>query len=69
MGKQVFITGITGASPYDIYLCQSDGSDCIFIDRINTVPYDFIIPPPYDQADTFSLKVFDINGCVIAGSS
>jgi len=65
MGKQIVITGITGASPFNIYLCQSDGSNCIYINTISTTTYDFVIPPPYDSADDFTIKVIDTNGCLI----
>lgn len=65
MGKQIFITGITGDSPYDIYLCQVDGTDCIYIDTISSTTYNFIVPSPYDTAVNFTVKVVDINGCSI----
>ena len=65
MGKEIFITGITGDSPYNIYLCQIDGSSCIYIDTISTTTYNFIVPPPYDTAEYFTLKVVDANGCSI----
>lgn len=69
MGKQIIITGITGSSPFDIYLCQSNNTDCIYIDRTSNTSYSFIIPPPYDTADSYVLKIVDSNGCTIAEQS
>jgi len=65
MAKQININTSTGVPPYDVYLCQVDGSDCIYIDTISAVPYSFIIPSPYDTADDFTLKVSDSTGCQI----
>lgn len=62
MTKEINISAITGTSPFDIYLCQIDGSDCIYIDTISSTPYSFIIPYPYDTAESFTLKVRDAYG-------
>lgn len=65
MAKQININTITGVPPYDIYVCQIDGTGCIYINTISSTPYSFIIPSPYDTADNFTLKVTDANGCQI----
>ena len=42
MGVQVTINNITGQTPYDIYVCQVDGSGCFYISTISsTFPYVF----------------------------
>jgi hypothetical protein len=47
MGVQVTINNITGQTPYDIYVCQVDGSGCFYISTIGpTFPYVFDIPSP-----------------------
>jgi len=67
MAIQVTINDITGATPYDIYICQGDGTGCFYMATIPTVPYVFDIPSPYDSSTQYMLKVIDNNGCVITG--
>ena len=67
MAVQVTINNITGATPYDIYICQSNGLGCFYITTISTTPYVFDIPSPYDTSSAYMLKVVDANNCVITG--
>jgi hypothetical protein len=67
MPVQVTINSIVGKSPYDIYICQSNGSGCFYITTITTTPYVFEIPPPYDTLSSYMLKVLDANNCTISG--
>lgn len=67
MPVQVSINSITGTSPYDVYICQSDGTGCFYISTINTLPYTFDIPEPYDTSSSYLLKVVDSNDCIISG--
>jgi hypothetical protein len=67
MAVQVTINDITGATPYDIYVCQSNGAGCFYISTITSTPYVFDIPSPYDESSSYMLKVIDSNNCVITG--
>jgi hypothetical protein len=67
MAVQVTISSITGQSPYDVYICQSNGSGCFYISTITTTPYVFDIPSPYDTSSSYQLKVVDANNCTITG--
>lgn len=67
MAVQVTINNITGSSPYDVYICQSNGTGCFFISTITTLPYVFDIPEPYNTSTSYQLKVVDANNCVITG--
>jgi len=69
MSIQVDINAITGQSPYDVYICQSGGTDCFYIDRITTIPYSFIVPSPYDKSYSYMLKIIDGNNSTISGTS
>lgn len=69
MPINVTINAITGQSPYDIYICQPDGTSCFYINTITTLPYSFDIPSPYDLGDEYMLKVIDDNTCVISGTT
>ena len=65
MAQQIVITSIIGVAPYSIYVCQVDGSNCIYINTTSSVPYSFVIPESYDISNGFTLKVVDSNGCQI----
>jgi hypothetical protein len=65
MAVQVTIYNITGQSPYDVYVCQADGSGCFYMTTIQTVPYTFDIPAPYNNASSYMLKLVDDNNCTI----
>jgi hypothetical protein len=67
MAVQVIISSITGQSPYDVYICQSNGSGCFYVSTITTTPYVFDIPAPYDTSSSYLLKVIDANNCTISG--
>lgn len=67
MAIKVTISGITGATPYDIYICQPDGTSCFYINTISSNTYQFDIPVPYDIDTQYMLKVIDNNNCVITG--
>jgi hypothetical protein len=69
MAVTVNITNITGYSPYDIYICQSGGTGCFYIDTITSVPYSFDIPEPYDNSESYMLKIIDNFNCIISGTS
>lgn len=68
MGLSITINGITGTSPFDVYLCQSGGVNCFYITEITTTPYSFVIPPPYDQSTEYLLKIVDATGCIITST-
>jgi hypothetical protein len=62
---KVNINGITGQSPYDIYVCQSSINDCIYINTISGTTYSFDLPKPMDNSLQYIIKVIDNNGRVI----
>ena len=63
MAVQVTIDGITGQTPYDIYICQSDGTACFYVTTTSTIPYIFDIPAPNDTSLSYMLKIKDGQGC------
>lgn len=67
MAVQVTISDISGTTPYDIYICQPNGSSCFYINTINSTPYVFDIPEPYDTGLAYMLKVVDGQNCIITG--
>jgi hypothetical protein len=69
MGLNLTISSITGQSPYEVYLCQVDGTGCFYINEITSTPYSFIIPPPYDTSTQYMIKIIDDFGCIITGTT
>lgn len=67
MGVQTMIYGITGKSPFDVYICEGNGQNCLYINTIETNSYDFVIPSPYNLLDTYMLKIIDANKQIITG--
>jgi hypothetical protein len=63
MAVQVTIDSITGQTPYDIYICQSDGTACFYVTTTSTIPYVFDIPAPNDTSLSYMLKIKDGQGC------
>lgn len=69
MGIQVNINAITGQSPYNIFICQADTDNCIYIDRISEIPYNFEIPAPYNTLTEYKIKIIDGNNSIITGNA
>jgi len=65
MAIKVNITNIVGQEPYDIYICQSGGTECFYIDTTSDTSYEFDIPKPYNTSLTYTIKIIDANDCVI----
>ena len=65
MSTQVTINSLTGTSPYDVYVCDSNVLNCVYIATISSTPYVFNVPPPLDAQSEICVKVVDINGCII----
>ena len=67
MGTNITITSITGISPYDVYVCDTGYTTCIYVSTINSgnLPYSFMIPSIFSSLTDFVVKVIDDNDCVI----
>jgi hypothetical protein len=67
MGTNITITSITGISPYDVYVCDTGYTTCVYVSTINSgdLPYSFMIPSIFSSFTDFVVKVIDDNDCVI----
>ena len=61
----VKIFGITGQSPFDVYICQAAIDDCIYINTISETTYSFDLPKPMDNSLQYIIKVIDNNNRII----
>jgi hypothetical protein len=64
MPKVLTINDITGASPYNIYLCDNPVTLCVYVNTVTTLPYSFEIPQLLVNQNDYTLKVEDSNGCI-----
>ena len=71
MAVQVNINDITGSTPYQVFICQTGNTGCFFVSEItdNDLPYVFDIPAPYNNSDSYLLKIIDNFGCKISGQT
>jgi hypothetical protein len=67
MPTNITINNVTGTQPFDVYVCDSPITTCIYVATINTVdiPYSFNIPPVYSSLTEFVVKVVDNNDCIV----
>lgn len=63
MPTEVTINNISGASNFDIYICDDPITTCYYIDTISSLPYNFFIPGILDGQSSYTLKVIDSNEC------
>lgn len=69
MALEITISAVSGSSPYDVYLCEIDGTGCFYVETTSTIPYTFVIPPPYDTSLGYMVKIIDAEGCVITNTA
>jgi hypothetical protein len=65
MPTEVVINGLTGQSPFYVYLCDSAQTTCVYIDSITGATYSFGIPELLEGQTEFGLKIVTSNGCEI----
>ena len=69
MATIVTINSVTsGASPYDIWVCDTCYGTCQYINTTSTIPYSFTLPPIYETYPSYVIKIIDDNGCVYCGT-
>jgi hypothetical protein len=67
MPTDITINNISGQTPFDVYVCDTGYTSCIYISTISSgnLPYVFEIPPVYSSLTEFIVKVVDDNNCVV----
>jgi hypothetical protein len=65
MPTNINISNISGATPFNVYLCDEFNITCLYIKTVpsSSLPYDFQIPTIMEGQVSFNLKVIDNNGC------
>ena len=67
MPTTITINNISGATPYDIYVCDSSEITCIYIETINIgdLPTNVNVPSVMEGQSSYVLKIIDNNNCVV----
>lgn len=67
MNKQITITILNGASPYQIYICTSAFTSCNYYSTITDgdIPYVINVPFPLFSYTSYGILAIDSNGCEI----
>lgn len=67
MPTDITINNISGSTPFDVYVCDTGYTSCIYVSTITSgeLPYTFEIPPVYSSLTDFIVKVVDDNNCVV----
>jgi hypothetical protein len=67
MPTDITINNISGQTPFDVYVCDTGYTTCIYVSTIASgdLPYVFEIPPVYSSLTEFIVKVVDDNNCVV----
>jgi hypothetical protein len=67
MPTDITINNISGSTPFDVYVCDTGYTTCIYVSTIDSVdlPYTFEIPPVYSTLTDFIVKVVDDNNCIV----
>jgi hypothetical protein len=67
MPTDITINNISGTTPFDVYVCDTGYTSCIYVSTITSgeLPYTFEIPPVYSSLTDFIVKVVDDNDCVV----
>jgi len=67
MPIDITINNITGQTPFDIYVCYTDQTYCVYAATIDSseLPYTFEVPIPFSNVDGVNLRIIDDNDCII----
>jgi hypothetical protein len=67
MPTEITITSVSGATPFDVYICNDPSTTCVYVDTITVanIPYSFNVPSILDGQTSYNLKVVDNNGCTV----
>ena len=67
MPTNITINTLSGLTPYNVYVCDSGNTSCIYVNTITDldIPYSFELPGILNSLTTFNVKVVDSNNCDI----
>lgn len=63
MPNKVLINSLSGAPPFNIYVCDATITYCYSAATTNSSPFTFDVPFPLDSTTPIILKIIDANNC------
>lgn len=65
MPTDITINNISGSTPFDVWVCDTGYTSCVYVSTINSgdLPYTFEIPFVYSSLFDFIVRVVDDNDC------
>jgi hypothetical protein len=64
MPLEVNITGLSGSSPFNIWICDNPETTCIYVDTVDSSPLTFDVPTPLSFQNDWTIKSIDNNNCI-----
>jgi hypothetical protein len=67
MPIDITINDISGQTPFDIYVCNTGQTYCVYSATITSgdLPYTFEVPIPFLNSEGVNLRIVDDNDCQI----
>ncbi len=67
MPIDITINNISGQTPFDIYVCNTGQTYCVYSATITSgdLPYTFEVPIPFLNSEGVNLRIVDDNDCQI----
>jgi len=65
MPNFITIDTVTGVPPYNIYLCDVNFNNCVYVDTIDNsnIPYNFQVPPIFENSQNYVIRIQGVGGC------
>jgi hypothetical protein len=67
MPIDITINNISGQTPFDVYVCSTGQTYCVYSATITSgdLPYTFEVPIPFLNSEGVNLRIIDDNDCQI----
>ena len=67
MPIDITINNISGHTPFDVYVCNTGQTYCVYSATITSgdLPYTFEVPIPFLNSEGVNLRIIDDNDCQI----
>ena len=67
MPIDITINDISGQTPFDVYVCNTGQTYCVYSATITSgdLPYTFEVPIPFLNSEGVNLRIIDDNDCQI----
>jgi len=67
MPIDITINDISGQTPFDVYVCNTGQTYCVYSATITSgdLPYTFEVPIPFLNSEGVNLRIIDGNDCQI----